>query len=39
MPSYKPCPPRYSAGKCHGGSIRADSTEVMLVSTLDNAGG
>lgn len=38
MTSYKPCPPRYSAGKCNRGSIQADSTEVMPVSTLDNAG-
>lgn len=39
MISYKPCLPRYSVGKCNESSIQADSAEVILVSTVDNAGG
>lgn len=39
MTSYKPCPLRYSAGKCNRGSIQDDSAQVVLVHTLDKAGG
>lgn len=35
----EPCLSTYSAGKFNRGNIQVDSTEIILVITLDNARG